>query len=176
MISELFKKLDSEGLWTATVSLDRNEFLIQSGAVEHNIYFVQSGTLRVFIGNGKDEHTIRFGYPGTLFTALDSFLTGKPTSYSIQAIKKSVLRAMAKSAFLKLIATKEEYGKLYVGIVENLIVQQMEREVDLLTPSPEERYKRVLERSPNLFQEIPSRYIASYLRMTPETLSRLKKS
>jgi hypothetical protein len=56
------------------------------------------------------------------------------------------------------------------------VLQQMERERDILTSSPLERYKRVLERSPQLFQEIPNKYIASYLRMTPETLSRIKKS
>ena len=56
-----------------------------------------------------------------------------------------------------------------------LIYQQMERERDILTSSPLERYKRVLSRSPQLFQEIPNKHIASYLRMTPETLSRLKK-
>jgi len=55
-------------------------------------------------------------------------------------------------------------------------LQQMERERDLLTSSPMERYLRVKDRSPQLFQEIPNKYIASYLRMTPETLSRLKKS
>lgn len=65
---------------------------------------------------------------------------------------------------------------LWNFILKDLIFQQMERERDLLTSSPFERYRRVLERSPQLFQEIPNRYIASYLRMTPETLSRMKKS
>ena len=60
--------------------------------------------------------------------------------------------------------------------MEQLILQQLEREKDILTSSPIERYKRVLKRSPQLFQEIPNKYIADYLRMTPETLSRIKKS
>jgi len=65
---------------------------------------------------------------------------------------------------------------LWTKILENLVLQQMEREVDILTNSPKERYNRVLKRSPKLFQEVPNRYIANYLRMSPETLSRLKKS
>ena len=52
----------------------------------------------------------------------------------------------------------------------------MERELDLLTSSPHERIQRVLKRSPQVFQEIPAKYIASYLRMTPETLSRILNS
>ena len=65
---------------------------------------------------------------------------------------------------------------LWTQILENLVIQQMEREIDILTNSPKERYLRVLKRSPQLFQEIPNKHIANYLRMSPETLSRLKKS
>ncbi|MNY67885.1 hypothetical protein D3C86_2055530 [compost metagenome] len=65
---------------------------------------------------------------------------------------------------------------LWIKILENLAVQQLEREIDLLKNSPKERYERVLKRSPQLFQESPNRHIANYLRMSPETLSRLKKS
>jgi len=66
--------------------------------------------------------------------------------------------------------------QIWLEVLNQLIYQQIEREQDLLITSPIERYKRVLQRSPLLFQEIPNKYIASYLRMTPETLSRIKKS
>lgn len=65
---------------------------------------------------------------------------------------------------------------LWDQILEQLILQQMEREKDILTTSPIKRYQRVLQRSPQLFQKIPNKHIASYLKMSPETLSRLKKS
>ena len=52
----------------------------------------------------------------------------------------------------------------------------MGKEIDILTNPPKERYERVLKRNPQLFQEIPNRHIANYLRMSAETLSRLKKS
>lgn len=68
----------------------------------------------------------------------------------------------------------ETNRKLWIKILENLVLQQMEREIDILTNSPRERYERVLKRSPHLFQEIPNRHIANYLRMSAETLSRLK--
>ncbi|MCH5717306.1 cyclic nucleotide-binding domain-containing protein [Niabella hibiscisoli] len=60
-------------------------------------------------------------------------------------------------------------------MLEGLVVQQIEREKDLLIQSPRERYERVLKRSPQLFQEVANKYIAAYLRMSAETLSRLKK-
>ena len=60
--------------------------------------------------------------------------------------------------------------------MEYLIYTQLEREKDILISSPHTRYERVLKRSPQVFQYVPHKYIASYLRMSPETLSRLKKS
>ncbi|MEQ9414852.1 MAG: hypothetical protein RIF39_13530 [Cyclobacteriaceae bacterium] len=86
------------------------------------------------------------------------------------------MRAVEKVAFNNLMESSEENSRLYLLLLRGFVVQQIEREIDILTSSPTERYRRVLERSPHLFQEIPSKYIASYLRMTPETLSRLKKN
>jgi len=158
-----------------TITLERNEFLKVKGSIDTNIYYVESGSLSVFILDECEEQVIRFGYQGNIIVALDSYLTGKPSDFYIQAIKKSTVKVITKlqmDSFL----SKEENKLLWTKILEDLMLQQMEREIDILTSSPKERYLRVLKRSPKLFQEIPNRYIANYLRMSPETLSRLKKS
>ena len=115
------------------------------------------------------------GYKGNLIVSLDSFLAAKPSEFYIQALKKTRLRAISKKRFDAFIA-KESNRLIWITILEDLVMQQMEREIDILTSSPKERYLRVLKRSPQLFQEIPNKHIANYLRMSPETLSRLKKS
>ncbi len=155
--------------------LQRNEFLTEYGKRDDNVYFVESGSLRVFVLNEQEEQSIRFGYPGNLIVALDSFLTQKPTQLYIQALKKTVIKVIEKQQ-LEAFLNTENNKQLWLGILENLVLQQMEREIDLLTHNPKERYLRVLHRSPQLFQEIPHKHIANYLRMSPETLSRLKKS
>lgn len=162
-------------LSTKTISFERNEFVTVKGSIDTNAYYVESGSLRVFVLDNEEEQTIRFGYKENLIVPLDSFLTGKPTEYYIQAIKKSVIRVITKKQFSAFIA-EDENRDLWPAILENLVVQQLEREIDILTDSPKARYQRVLKRSPQLFQEIPHRYIANYLRMSAETLSRLKKS
>ncbi len=158
-----------------TITLKRNEFLKVQGSIDTNIYYVEEGSLRIFVVDADEERTIRFGYKENLITSLDSFLTNKPSDYYIQAIKKTVVRVITKAHvedFLKI----DKNQRLWSGILENVIVQQLEREIDILTSSPKKRFQRVLERSPQLFQEIPSKHIANYLRMTPETLSRLRKT
>lgn len=158
-----------------TITLDRNEFLKVKGSIDTNIYYVESGSLRIFVLDDYEEQTIRFGYKENLIVALDSFLTGKPSNLFIQAIKKTIIKVVTKQQIQKFLET-ENNRNLWMRILEDLVLQQMEREIDILTNSPKERYKRVLKRSSQLFQEIPNKHIANYLRMSAETLSRLKKS
>lgn len=155
-------------------SLARNEFLLKAGEIERYVYFIRDGAVRVFLVSEFEEHTIRFAYTNSVFTSLSSFLTGKPSEFFLQALRKTTVYAIPKDVFLSKVQEDAEGLKLYCTVLEELVIQQMEREIDLLTNSPAERLKRVLLRSPQLFQEIPSRYIASYLRMTPETLSRIR--
>jgi CRP-like cAMP-binding protein len=157
------------------ITIDRNEFLKVKGSIDTNLYYIESGSLRIFVLDDYEEQTIRFGYKENLIVSLDSFLMGKPSDLYIQAIKKTVVKVVTKEQFDKFLE-KENNQNLWTKILENLVLQQMEREIDILTNSPKERYERVLKRSPQLFQEIPNRHIANYLRMSAETLSRLKKS
>lgn len=157
------------------ITINRNEFLKINGSIDTNLYYIESGSVRIFVLDGTDEQNIRFGYKENFVVSLDSFLTGQPSNLCIQAIKKTVLKVVTKKQIDDFLALKNNVI-LWGKILENLAVQQLEREIDLLKNSPKERYERVLKRSPQLFQEIPNRHIANYLRMSPETLSRLKKS
>lgn len=157
------------------ITINRNEFLKLNGSIDTNLYFIKNGSMRIFVLDGSEEQNIRFGYKENFIVSLDSYLTGQPSNLCIQAIKKTVLKVVAKKRIDEFLAVKNNQI-LWKEVLENLAVQQLEREIDLLTNSPKERYQRVLKRSPQLFQEIPNRHIANYLRMSPETLSRLKKS
>lgn len=156
-----------------TITLNRNGYLKEGGSIDTNVYYIESGSIKVFVLDEGEEQIIRFGYKNNLVVSLDSFLTGKPSAFYIQAIKKTVVKVVTKAQMDNFLQ-QDANRNWWISVLENLVIQQMEREVDILTTSPLERYRRVMGRSPQLFQEIPHRYIASYLRMTPETLSRLK--
>ncbi|MEL6559713.1 MAG: Crp/Fnr family transcriptional regulator [Bacteroidota bacterium] len=167
---------DLTELWESEKTIQRNEFLVTAGTTDQNTYLVLEGAIRVFLSINEEEHTIRFGYKNSIITPLHSFFENKPSPFYFQAIRKSTVLIMPKRKLEAFITSNPEGMSLYNKLLEELVLQQMEREIDILTTSPAERLKRVLERSPKLFQEIPSKYIASYLRMTPETLSRISKS
>lgn len=157
-------------------TLSRHQFLKMGGTADTHVYYVEQGSLSVFLLNDGEEQIIRFGYSGELIVALDAFLTDAPSDLYIQALRQTTVLVIPKARVLAFIDANEDHRRLWIQTLEQLVLQQMERERDLLTASPRVRYQRVFARSPRLFQEIPHKYIANYLRMTPETLSRLKKS
>ncbi|MGE0635086.1 MAG: Crp/Fnr family transcriptional regulator [Bacteroidia bacterium] len=156
--------------------ISKGQFLIKEGETEKNLYFVISGAVRVFYLSEFEEQTIRFGYEGSLINSLSSFIKGTPSEFYIQAIRKTTVKFISKEKLQTLVNHDSESLRQYIQLLEILVTQQIDREIDLLITSPVERLNRVLQRSPNLFQHIPLKYIASYLRMTPETLSRIRNS
>lgn len=163
-----------EPLWKKQVQLNRYDFLIQQGQVEQGLYFVTSGALRIYFPLPDEEICVGFSYPGNLVVSFPSFVDGKPSAYYLQALKKSALLGISKKDFVQLMEARPNTKRFWYEQMEKALVGKIEREVDLLLPEPEQRLQRVMQRSPQLFQHIPRKYIASYLRMSPETLSRLK--
>ena len=175
MLKQFHDIIEKAHLWEKEVELKRNDFLKVKGSRDTNIYYVIEGSLRIFVEDEYEEHTIRFGYQDNFIAALDSFIKDEPSEFYIQALKKTKVKVISKKKFIQFIDSDIALMKMWQALMGELIYQQLEREKDLLTFSPRDRYDRVLKRSPRLFQEIPSKYIASYLRMSPETLSRFKK-
>lgn len=173
---ELIECIENNALWDREQIFERKDYLKFGGDINTNIYFIVKGSVRIYVLEEDEELTIRLGYKQNMVAALDSFVTEQPSDLFIQALKKTHVKVLKKTTFLKWVKSSNERLELWRQNLEILVVQQMQRERDILTTSPVERYNRVLKRSPLLFQEVPNKYIASYLRMSPETLSRIKKS
>lgn len=154
----------------------KGEFILKEGEIERNLYWIEEGAVRVLLLTEFEEHTIRLGYKNGFINSLSSYLKEAPSEFYIEALRKTTVNLISKTDIQDLI--DQSPGNLlgYTKMMESLVTQTIDREIDLLIPSPTERLNRVLKRSPNVFQEVPLKYIASYLRMTPETLSRLRNS
>ena len=176
LIQQIVTSIDEADLWHKTLQLTRGEYLKVNGSTDTNLYYVISGSLKIFFEDEFDEQILRLGYQGNIIAALDSFISEEPSDLYIQALKATELKVISKASFRKWTDTNDANRKMWQTVTEMLVYEQIEREKDVLTQSPMARYQRVLKRSPQLFQEIPNKYIASYLRMTPETLSRIKSS
>lgn len=173
-MQDIFQLIKQYDLVDKEVAFKRGEVLVSPGTVETTIFWIKSGTIKVSIFDEEEERIVRFGYKNDLIVAIDSFLTKKPTDFLIQAIKKTEIKRISFKKWNEFLEKDIQHQLIWMQLLQRLIIQQIEREKDLLIQSPKLRLERVLKRSPNLFQEIPKKHIASYLRMTPETLSRLK--
>src|SRR5690606_31948561 len=86
---ELYSRLEELNLWEKTIVVERNGYLTAYGSVERSLYYVVSGSLKVCMQDTLEEHIVRFGYTGDFVTSLDSFISGRPSVFLIQAIKKT---------------------------------------------------------------------------------------
>ena len=77
-ITDLVGNIERKGLWTKQLELDRNHFLKKQGSIDTNLYWVVQGSLRIYVVEENEEHTIRFGYTHNFIAALDSYLDEKP--------------------------------------------------------------------------------------------------
>lgn len=164
-ISEAFKDIEA-------VPFKKGDILTREGSVEKNLFFIENGAVKIYYQSELNEHIVRLGYNGSILNSLTSFLNQTPFELIIEVIRETKVKILKRAQVVNIMENSTGYEKF----LEKLIIEQLEREIDLLQDSPNKRLERVLKRSPQLFQHIPLKYIAIYLRMTPETLSRIRNS
>lgn len=158
------------------VSVKRNELLISAGQVNNYMHFIGEGCLRIyFIKNDGQEATRHLAFENMFATGLASFISQKASLEYIQAMEKSVLLRIHRNDFyylLNVIPAWERFFRSYLeyAYMNNLDIFQRE-----ITKDAEDRYKELLDKHPVIVQRLPNKIVASYLNMSPETLSRMKK-
>jgi CRP-like cAMP-binding protein len=163
------------GRWTKQRHLRRGEFLMRPGEVEQHLYFVRHGLLRIFYPTATSEEIcVGFSYANSLVCSFPSFVMGQPSEYALQALRQTELLAISRVAFLDFLGSSPAFAAFWRVELEKALIGRMEHEIDLLLPEPADRLARLRKRSPHVFQLVPKKYLASYLRMTPETMSRLR--
>ncbi len=153
----------------------KGDFLTREGQIERYFYFVADGVMRYFFLKEGKEVDIGFSYQYTFAGVYDSFLMQQPSRYYLQAIEDSVLLGIDfkdLNVLFDKYKNMERWGRL---INQEALIGKAYREIAILSYSAEERYRRLLQQSPHCLQLIPQKYLASYLAMTPETFSRLRK-
>ncbi|MBP7407439.1 MAG: Crp/Fnr family transcriptional regulator [Flavobacteriales bacterium] len=155
-------------------AFSKGSHVCRVGEVEQRFYIVDSGVQRMSFPHDGEDLCVGFSYDHSWSGAYDSFVSRKPSRFDILAITDSVLWGIEHGALQELyseLPVMDRFGRL---ILEELIQGRATREIEQLSLSAEERYDRLVKRSPHLLQLVPQKDIASYLRMTPETFSRLR--
>jgi CRP-like cAMP-binding protein len=156
--------------------LRKKQYLLQSGDVNRYQAFVVKGLLRSYTVDEKDnEHILQFASEGWWVADLSSYLTSEPSILNIDALEDSELLLLDKNAWevsMKSIPALEHYFRI---ILQNHLVATQKRLLQSLSETAEEKYTRFLKTYPECLQRMPQHMIASYLGITRETLSRVRK-
>lgn len=158
-------------------TLRAGEFLQRAGDVARHAAFVASGCLRNYVidAHGK-EHIVQFA-PETWWLAdTISLASGAPSQYFIDAIEDSELLLIDPPSQQELVDRVPGYGASMRAGVQRHSAAKDQRIVTSLTASAEERYVEFMERYPSIAQRVPQRMVASYLGVSPETISRVRKT
>jgi CRP-like cAMP-binding protein len=161
--------------WNDSQAFKSNELILSTHQKAHYLYFVNRGSLRLFLVNKKEEDiTIGFGYKNSIITSFDSFIDESPSLLSIAAIEDVELIKLSKKNLEHCIESDHTIATWYQSVLEKTISGHIKRQTELLMLSPKERYEVFLKRSGHLINSVPLKHIASYLGMKPETLSRVR--
>lgn len=156
--------------------LRRKQYLLQEGDPCKFVAFVEKGALRSYSVDEKgSEHIIQFALEGWTISDLYSFLTGEPATYNIDAIEDSELTLISKSAHEELLNTMPKFETFTRLNITGAYVAMQRRLTSIISSPSEERYEKFNELYPSIVQRVPQHMIASYMGLTPETLSRVRK-
>ena len=155
----------------------KRSILISLGQIENHISFIEEGIIRLFIPKEEEEKEITFGFSfaGEFISAYDSFLTQKPSLYQLETFTPTTIWSISYQDL------QEVYNQTKIGNLigrlssERLYLIKSARMQALLNETAEERYLNLTKDRPHLITDIPLKYIASYIGVTPQALSRIRK-
>ena len=155
----------------------KKALFLKAKEIENHISFIESGVVRLFIPKENPEKEITFGFSfkNQFVSAYDSFLTQTPSSYQLQALTETTILSITYED-LQLVYKHTHIGNLIGRLTaERLFLIKSKREQNLLNLSAEERYLKLFKERPELLKEIPLKYISSYIGVTAQALSRIRK-
>lgn len=155
----------------------KKQYLAQQGEPCRYIYFVIEGALKAYITDEKGNNTImQFAIEGWWVTENNSFFTGVPSIYNIDAVEDTHVLMLTLGNYEKMLIEIPKMERYWRIMLEKRMIAMQRRITILLTYSLEDNYKRLLEVYPYISSRFPQHLIASYLGTTAETLSRLRKT
>jgi CRP-like cAMP-binding protein len=157
-------------------SFQKGEVILQPGEIQQALYFVKEGIQMSFVETANKPHVIAFTYPPNLCAIPESFMLQRPAPYCLKCLTDSEMHYLSFNTLNQLFDESQPLERLFRKMTEAVLVGIITRHVELHTLTIEERFKVFAQRSPQLLQHIPHKYLASYLGIDPTNFSKLYNS
>lgn len=156
--------------------LKKKQHLVQEGDITRYTYFVNEGCLRSYLIDPRGvEHNIQFAIEDWWTGDMNSFLTQTPARLNIEALEDSSLLCLEKSIQDELFVKVPKFERFFRNLLQGAFVSFQERLLSNLSETAEERYIKFRNKYPVMYTRIPQKHVASFLGITPESLSRVRK-
>ena len=152
----------------------KGEKLIKEGEICNFMYYVERGMVRQLYYKGGRDVTEHFSYEGRIVICIESFLKQEPSRLMVEALETSWVFGIPYDKMMMLIDTDKEMAQLYRKILEHALISSQEHADSQRFENATERYVRLLKTKPEIVLRAPMVHVASFLQMTPETLSRVR--
>ncbi len=159
-------------------SFAKKAIVLKAGEVEKYLSFAESGMLRYFLRRGKDELeelTYDFSFAGEFASGYSSFVTQLPAQFYVESLTPVTLWRISFEDLQEVYVHTRVGDRIGRYAAEQLFLEKAKRELSFLAESAEERYLNLLTGQPQLIRQIPLKYLASYIGVTPQALSRIRK-
>ncbi len=162
---------------TRVTRIKKNDFFINEGSFAKYIAFVNSGVLYSYSVDEKgDKHVVQIALENHWISDLFSFLSNEPSLFNIQAIENSELTLLNRDNFEKACDTIPAFERFFRILIQNAYVSSQRRVSRIYGNTAEERYLKLVKDNPKILQSVPQHYIASFLGIKPQSLSRIRKN
>ncbi len=158
------------------LKLKKNDFFVETGSICKYFCYIESGILQHSIDVLGEEKTTYLALKNSLTSALNSFKNKVPSRKNIKALFNCELLVIDIVTFNHLLDNNSAFNKFYFNLIENQIFKIDDYRIDLLTLTPEERYKKLLSNENELLQKVPLHYLASFLGISSRHMSRIRKN
>ena len=157
--------------------IPKKTIFLKINDIENHISFIESGVVRLYIPKENPEKEITFGFSfkDQFISAYDSFLTQKPSAYQLQALTETTILSITYDDLQDVYKTTQIGNLIGRLTAERLFLIKSKREQNLLNLTAVERYLKLFKERPKLLKVIPLKYISSYIGVTPQALSRIRK-
>lgn len=155
--------------------LKKKELMLREGEICDRVSFIHKGYVRLYYNVDGAENTIQFFFENSWYTDFDSFLVGTKTLENVQALAPLEVLELKKKDLYYLYDTFPVFERIGRMMAENAFLSVSRLNKMRANQRPEERYLTLLKQRPEVVEKIPQKYVASYLGVKPESLSRIRK-
>lgn len=153
----------------------KKAWLLNEGDISNHLIFIEKGCVRSWFNNDGDDITFQFFFEGSFVSSLESFRKRKPSLFNLETIEPSVLHMIHKDDLDAAVNDVPELKDAVNDLLSDRLYHYQKLFLSRIKNTPQHRYIELMKENPEIFKRVPHHYIASYLGITPVSLSRIRK-